>query len=60
MEERIKKINEHLEKIGSKFRTEDGVHIGMFVGCKGSRIVFLRKYFDSIDDMEKFVFSVTV
>lgn len=48
MEERIRAINDTLERIGSRFRTEDGRVMAMYTG----NLIFLRKTFRSIDDME--------
>ena len=56
----IKEINEHLEKIGSKFRTEDGKVLCKFIGCNGGEIKFLRRVFNNANEMKDFVFALKV
>ena len=52
-EERMAKVNAHLESIGSKFRAVTETRILMYLG-HGLR--WLKKDFDSIDDMEAYVY----
>lgn len=47
----IEKINKILEDMGSKFRTDDGLTICMYVG----HLVFLKRTFDSQEDLLAFV-----
>lgn len=47
-------INEHLQKIGSKFRTEDGKTLIMYVG----HLTFLKRSFITEQECYNFVMSV--
>lgn len=50
----VKEINEKLEKIGSKFRTEDGKTLAMYIG----HLTFLKREFDTEEECEQFVNGV--
>lgn len=50
-EEMIEKINEILEKMGSKFRTDDGLTISMYIG----HLTFLKRTFNSQEECFRFV-----
>lgn len=56
--ERIQKINDYLATVGSKFRTDDGENLVAFIRANHREIKFLRRSFQSIEDMEDFVFTV--
>lgn len=43
----VDEINKMLQDVGSKFRTEDGTSIVMFVRVGRDSIVFLRRCFDN-------------
>lgn len=47
----IEKINAILEAKGSKFRTEDGLTIVMYIG----HLTFIKRTFDSIEECFNFV-----
>ena len=48
MDARIKDINDSLEAVGSKFRTEDGLTIMMYIG----HLTFLRRTYESTEALE--------
>lgn len=58
MKKRIEKVNAYLLRIGSKFSTEDGRTLCRFCGASGGSMRFLVRRFDTLEDLEKFVFSV--
>jgi hypothetical protein len=47
----IKKINKKLEEKGSKFRTEDGFTICMYIG----HLTFLKRNFETQEECLQFV-----
>ena len=49
----IEKINNHLQKIGSKFRTEDGLTISMYIG----NLTFLKRTFVTQEECLQFVLN---
>lgn len=49
----IEKINNHLQKIGSNFRTEDGFTICMHIG----NLIFLKRTFKTQEECLQFVLN---
>ena len=49
----IEKINNHLQKIGSNFRTEDGFTICMHIG----NLTFLKRTFKTQEECLQFVLN---
>ena len=46
--ERIKRINDVLENVGSNFRTKDGLTVSAYIG----HLTFLKKSYSSIEELE--------
>ena len=49
----VEKINNHLEKIGSKFRTKDGLILTAYIG----HMTFLKRTFASVEECYSFVMA---
>ena len=49
----LEKINNHLKKIGSKFSTDDGLTICMYVG----NLTFLKRTFKTQEECLRFVLN---
>ena len=52
--ERIKALNDHLKKVGSKFGSDDGLTFVRYCG----NLVFLRKTYQTIEEAEKVIFNI--
>jgi len=51
---KIRDINAHLERIGSNFRTKDGLTVIAYFG----HLLFLKKTFSTTEDLCNYVFSI--
>ena len=49
----VERINNHLKKIGSKFSTDDGLTICMYVG----NLTFLKRTFKTQEECLRFVLN---
>lgn len=49
----IEKINQHLENIGSNFRTDDGITLVAYIG----HMTFLRRTFRSVEECFNYVMN---
>lgn len=55
---RIRRMNTHLRKIGSRFGTEDGVNFLIMLRADKTEIRFLRKTYDTIDEAETAILAL--
>ena len=49
----IEKMNQHLESIGSNFRTQDGLTLVVYIG----HLTFLRRTFSSTEECFNYVMN---